>query len=449
MISLVFALAAKTLDAYQEYKREWGVVDFTDQEALTLKLLDMERPARILKEQLDLVLVDEFQDTSPIQLAIFLKLANLARKSVWVGDQKQAIYGFRDADPSLMDAAISGILQDQEPETLPWSWRSLPDLVDSSSDIFVQAFANQDFPESRVRLAPALKLAQKVPQGLGVYEYWELESKNQPNDALALANLVRGFLADKKNHIRDPKSGQKRRAQGGDMAILCRTHDVCEAVAEALEEQGIEAVLPRSGLLSCPEIILTLAGVRLLVDGKDSLARAEIARLLDNPSDHDAWLQKALSKPFAQGFDLDLFTRLEQVKEALHLAAPLELLDAAMTVMRIRNFCPAWGNSELRLANLDSLRALCVTYIEECRGEGRGASPAGRLAYLDSLKAEGTDARAVVQNVDTVQVLTWHGAKGLEWPVTLLFQLEKVFPALPLGVNVVSESKFSLDDPLA
>jgi superfamily I DNA/RNA helicase len=100
---------AKVLDFYQEYKRKWGVVDFVDQEVLTL----------------DLVLVDEFQDTSPMQLAIFLKLASLAKKSIWVGDQKQVIYGFRDADPALMDAAITGILKGDEPETLPFSWRNL------------------------------------------------------------------------------------------------------------------------------------------------------------------------------------------------------------------------------------------------------------------------------------------------------------------------------------
>jgi ATP-dependent exoDNAse (exonuclease V) beta subunit len=447
LITLIFELAAKTLDAYQEYKREWGVVDFTDQEVLTLKLLNMEQPTQILREHLDLVLVDEFQDTSPIQLAIFLKLASLAKHSVWVGDQKQAIYGFRDADPSLMDAAITGILKSDEPETLPFSWRSHPELVRSTSDIFVKAFANQDFPERRVRLEPAAAVEKKVPKGLSaIYECWQLESTNKDNDALALANGVCTFLADPKSTIRDPKSGEMRQARGGDVAILCRENDVCLAVAESLAQQGLEAALPKPGLLTCPEVVLTLAGMRLLIDSRDSLARAEIARLLENPADHDGWLQKALAKPFAQGFELDVFPKLEDVKKVLNVAGPLQVLDAAMEGTSVRECCLAWGDSGTRLANLDSLRSLCVNYVEHCRESGTGASPAGILAHLESLD---TDTKAVVQNEDTVQVLTWHKAKGLEWPVTVLFQLDKVFPALPLGVNVVSENAFDLSNPLA
>ena len=447
LIMLVFEMAGKTIDAYQEHKREWGVVDFTDQEVLTLKLLDMEQPVRILREHLDLVLVDEFQDTSPIQLAIFLKLASLAKQSIWVGDQKQAIYGFRDADPNLMDAAITGILKEKEPETLQYSWRSRPELVRSTSDIFVKAFANQGVPEQRVRLEPVAAIEKEIAEGLSPpYECWDVDSKNKENDSLALARLVREFLAEPENTVRDPKTGQKRQVRGGDIAILCRENDVCLDVAAALEQQGIEAALPRPGLRSCPEVILTMAGVRLLIDSRDSLARAEIARFLDDPADHNSWLHKALIKPFAQGFDHEIFNRLEQAKKkSLYVASPLQVLDAAMEATDVRQHCLAWGNSENRLANLDSLRSLCARYVDECRSSSRGASPAGMLAYLVALKM---DTRAVVKNADTIQVLTWHKAKGLEWPVTVLFQLDKVFPALPLGVNVVSDKDFSLADPL-
>ncbi len=447
LIRLNFEVAAKTLVEYQKYKRRWGVVDFIDQEALTLRLLEEEGPAQIIRERLDLVLIDEFQDTSPIQLAIFLKLAALAKKSVWVGDQKQAIYGFRDTDPSLMDAAIAAILQEEEPETLHYSWRSRPELVSSTSDIFVKAFAEQGFPEQRVRLESAPDVAKKTPKGLSpVYECWQLASKNQSDDALALASAASNFLADKKNTIRDRKTGSKRQAKGGDIAILCRTNDICRSVAEALEQQGIRAALPRPGLLSCPEIILTLAAVRLTVDLKDSLARAEIARLLDSPDDHNGWLNKALMQKYAEQFDLPIFERIDAARENLKIAGPLEVLDAAMKLAEIRTYCLAWGEAEERLANLDSLRSLSAAYVENCRSTGRGASSADLLTHLDSME---TDTKAVVQNEDTVQVLTWHKAKGLEWPVTVLFQLDKVFPALPLGVNIVSDSEFDFNNPLA
>jgi len=444
LISLVFKLAADVLDAYQDFKKEWGVVDFVDQEVLTLKLLEMQEVQTQLKSELDLILVDEFQDTSPIQIAIFLKLAELANKSVWVGDQKQAIYGFRDADPVLMDAAITEILKGDEPRTLEESWRSRPELVGSTSDIFVKAFAGQGYPEGRVRLKPAIN---QEPGGLSsIYEYWQLDSKNVSNDAKALAGIVKDFLAEAKNFIRDPQTKDKRHVKGGDVAILCRNNDVCINVAEGLEQQGVKAVLPRNGLLSCPEVIIVLAALRFLIDRKDSLAKAELARILDNPDQHNEWLSKAISSPWAKGFDLKIFSDLDEIREAFQFSGPLELLDQAIIVTEVRTLCLQWGNSRSRLANLDVLRIHCSKYIDECQAEGRGSSPAGFISHLEELE---NDTQAVVSNQDTVSVLTWHRGKGLEWPVTVLFQLDKVYKGKAIGANVVSESQFDLKNPLS
>jgi len=135
-ITLVFDLAARALDLYQEQKRELGVIDFVDQESYALQLLGQKEVTERLSSDLDLVLIDEFQDTSPIQLAIFLRLAEAVRRNVWVGDQKQAIYGFRGTDPALMDAAIAEILEGEEPETLRKSYRSRPGLVKFTSALF-------------------------------------------------------------------------------------------------------------------------------------------------------------------------------------------------------------------------------------------------------------------------------------------------------------------------
>ena len=107
-LSQIFALCADALAIYAERKRELGVLDFTDQEHLLLKVLDHDNVASVLKDELDLLMVDEFQDTSPIQLALFIKLAQFAKSISWVGDIKQAIYGFRGSDTALMEAILQG-----------------------------------------------------------------------------------------------------------------------------------------------------------------------------------------------------------------------------------------------------------------------------------------------------------------------------------------------------
>jgi ATP-dependent exoDNAse (exonuclease V) beta subunit len=220
-IELVFDLTAQTLAFYQEHKRELGAIDFVDQETYALQLLGRKEVREQLMGDLDLVLIDEFQDTSPIQLAIFLRLAEATRHSVWVGDQKQAVYGFRGTDPMLMDAAIAEILEGREPETLPMSFRSRPGLVHFTSALFAPAFAQQGIPASRVNLKPAL---EKEPPGLGVFvECWPLTAKSNDQEAGALAAATKQLLEDKSVRVRDRMTDQPRPARPSDVAVLCRT----------------------------------------------------------------------------------------------------------------------------------------------------------------------------------------------------------------------------------
>jgi ATP-dependent exoDNAse (exonuclease V) beta subunit len=119
----LFHFAAQGLEAYRTYKADARLIDYGDQEAGLLQLLETAEPRIYLAEQVHLFLVDEFQDTSPLQLAIFLKLAALSKQSIWVGGPKQAIYNFRGTDPELMHACLRHLGQ---AEVLDTCWRSRP-----------------------------------------------------------------------------------------------------------------------------------------------------------------------------------------------------------------------------------------------------------------------------------------------------------------------------------
>src|SRR5699024_3087496 len=104
LIRLIVDTAIDSLDAYEEHKNRLGVMDFVDQKVQALDLLRPNDPVRrSIASKYRLLAVDEFQDSSPIQLSIFIELAELVDEVVWVGDRKQAIYGFRGADPELMN----------------------------------------------------------------------------------------------------------------------------------------------------------------------------------------------------------------------------------------------------------------------------------------------------------------------------------------------------------
>ena len=98
----MFSLSSEVGDRFTDLKKERGAADYADLEKDALDLLRGNSGVReVLASEIDLLLVDEFQDTSPIQLALFVELGKLADRVIWVGDVKQSIYGFRKPTPSF------------------------------------------------------------------------------------------------------------------------------------------------------------------------------------------------------------------------------------------------------------------------------------------------------------------------------------------------------------
>jgi ATP-dependent helicase/nuclease subunit A len=92
------------LEGYSDWKKKHRVVDYVDMIDLALELVLRDDVAAELHEELRLVVVDEFQDTSPVQLALFTRLHELSGRNIWVGDPKQCIFEYAGADPELMNA---------------------------------------------------------------------------------------------------------------------------------------------------------------------------------------------------------------------------------------------------------------------------------------------------------------------------------------------------------
>ena len=471
---LLFQIAADGLAAYQRHKRDTGVVDFIDQETLALDLLRRPDVRAALHGQLDLVLVDEFQDTSPLQLAIFLELAGLAARSVWVGDPKQAIYGFRGTDPALMDAAIESLTSpSSDPElvleavetvartgtmeTLSTSYRSRPELVSMTSEIFARAFAAHGMPEERTRLSPFLV---DEPPGLGpILEHWPLIPPGRASKtslAACAASGVRDLLHDG-TRVRDRQTGIPRPATAGDIAVLCRTNEQCQTVAEALAQLDIPAVVPRMGLLTTAEGQLTRAALRLWIDPRDALAAAILARLTTYATDLDALVDKALATPGRDAFAAEpAVVAILGARNNQPDLDPSSALAAIIDATDLRTRCAAWGNATQRLANLDALGAQAGAYVAEAEANRDPPTLTGLLRHFDDLVEEWgwtttrTDSQALQSDQDAVTISTWHRAKGLEWPVAILYGLEAMRDPQAHGVHVVSDRRdFDIEAPLS
>lgn len=445
----IFSIAASALAQFQDYKKSRGLIDFTDQEHLLYEALGNPVVEEILLDELDLLMVDEFQDTSPIQLALFLRLAKLAKQVIWVGDVKQAIYGFRGSDPELMQAILKHLeINGGKTEVLETSWRSRPELVSYINEVFVPAFANT-LPKERITLKPrpgSTKLTQTA------LEHWQLGGSNKTKRALALAHGLQEFIASD-YQLTDKDSTQLRTAHYGDVAVLCRTHSNLAEVADALSDFNIPISRSQTGLLSTPEAALVLAATRYLVDPSDSLATAEIICLTQGKTP-ESWLQSRLDyigsdvKQGRWGDDIPLLKTLAEQRVRVQYLTPFEVMSQAIHSADICRVILSWQTdaerAKQRLLNVEQLLSFAESYENLCGNEGHVATVTGLLLWLNQLAEDEEDLQAANAQSNAVQLLTHHGAKGLEWPVVIALDLEANINSNLWGLSVKADNN-SLD----
>jgi len=448
-IRTMFEAAAQAMVQVQQYKRAQGMVDFVDQEADALDLLADPVIARRIASEIKLLLVDEFQDTSPIQLALFLRLSDLVEETLFVGDVKQAIYGFRSADPGLVEAVASSLVgrAGMKIETLPTNRRSRPALVHLVNTVFGAALPPLGIPRDQVVVTPHRTVSAGQPAALAL---WRMHGKNKEVAWRALAQRVARVLQERDSWPVQPRGeAELHPIRGGDIAILVRTNDQAAEVADALAAVGLKVALARGGLLSRAECALAMAGLRFIADDFDTLALAEIAHALEGATCAPAWLSTALTAT-------DPTAALRATSFAMALAAersisdaltPAETLDRAISVLDLHDVLAAWGDPAARHANIAALRALAGEYEAECLRSRLPATASGLAAWLAS---QSEAEQPASPDPEAVHVLTCHGSKGLEWPMVILAGLDNPGEARLFGKPVAMPRDEGLDmrDPL-
>ncbi|MDT7042537.1 UvrD-helicase domain-containing protein [Candidatus Nitronereus thalassa] len=413
--SLLTAETIRLDSQYKAYKAERGLVDFTDLEILFLKLLEDESLSARLGEDFDLVLVDEFQDTNPLQLAIFRRLQCVSLRSRWVGDPKQAIYGFRDTDPALVNEIWQNASEATRTE-LPNNHRSQRGLVQFVGHLFGPIFGDD-----------ARQTPQKAALPRGV-ERWVFDTQNQTDDAIALACGIANLHAEG--------------IRFGDIVILERTNRLLPPIATAFDTLGIPYLLESPGLLSTREGALILAGLRLVADRRDSLAAATVLHLLSDPKqDTPDWITERLQAlrdtnagggsetphAFHLPWEGDArFSRIENINRLL--LSPTLVVQQVIEALDLPTYVQKWGDPAQRCSNLDSILRHAREYEEIAFDSGQAATLRGFILYLEELAGDKLDLRYPPQGHDAVTLMTYHSSKGLEWPVVVLSGLNSDRP---------------------
>lgn len=452
LIDLVMHTAADSLAAYARYKDELGLIDFIDQEVRALELLrTSERARQVIRSRFHLLAVDEFQDTSPVQLELFLELGQLVEDTIWVGDPKQAIYGFRDADPALMleilrlledgtTALGTGVIRD-----LSHSWRSQEPVLDLVNAIFPRIFP--DLPLERVQLSAApsaVEQRRREERRPGRVEAWIPEYSGRASagrHACAVADGIMRLLTESD-------------VTPSEIAVLVRTNSRAAMVVEALTERGVPTSGEGRPVLATREGRIVRAALAIALDRSDTLALTELVDLLAEHRAHGSWFRELTAAAdaeerrdvFERWWQDPSFERLRALRADCIELTPVEMVSALIDALDLTELIRTWSVPDQRLRTLDAIRALAAEYADQARMDSRPITLTGFRAVLDE-SAVGPDLGGTP---DTVWVGTLHGAKGLEWShvVVMLEDSadEKLYTA---GSFIVPAPRLDVTAPLA
>ena len=468
-INLVLARGVRRLFAIaqDEYRRtldKHGVLDFSDLLERTLKLLgqmeEFSRSRYRLESRYEHVLVDEFQDTSRAQWRLVRELVRawsageglnhgpIPPSIFIVGDRKQSIYGFRDAEVSVLDAA-SEFINALRPESsakaaITRSFRSVQELLSFVNDICDAIEKAADRPDafrySETDAFPTFAEATvgepiigDAPSGSGAIGIVTADSDRA--QAEAVADEIARLLIDQTT-IRDRDSGVRRPIGPGDIGVLFRTRESHSLFEAALAKRGVPYYVYKGlGFFDAEEVKDVLALVAYLADPGSNLRAAALMRSRLIRLSDEALKQLAPGLAIALTGDLpdaagalhhDDRERLVLARESINAwiadadqVPPAELVDRVLAESAYAVEIGGPGFAQAR-ENLKKIRGLIR------RIQNRGYTTLSRLAdYFDGLAAGGDESNAIIDAADAVNLMTVHAAKGLEFPVVFIVNIGK------------------------
>lgn len=458
VLSDLIAQVQPVLHRFRDYKRSAALLDFDDLIFAARDLLrDHDDVRRALAARFSQVLVDEFQDTDPLQTEIFWRLCGEppaeGAAQDWstfhirpgalflVGDPKQAIYRFRGADVSAYVRARDAFIGQDADSVLSIStnFRSCAPILTYVNERFEALLSSEGQPgftsldafhpdRGEALCVAALDVAVADENGKASAE------QQRDAEAEAVAEMCARLIGSEM--ILDRRSGASRVCRPGDIALLAPTGSDLWRYEEALERHGIPvATQAGKGLFRRQEIQDLIALTRVLADRRDTLALGALLRgplvglteedLLDiiwalpRAEDHPDRLPRLDLGVDASGIAHSLarttIEKLQALYRRTNSTTPHDLLSQAVDVMRVRPILLERhrGQAERALANVDLYLSLTAAFAVR-----------GLRAFAETMTAAWTDeARAVEGRPDAqeeaIALYTMHAAKGLEWPIVV------------------------------
>jgi ATP-dependent helicase/nuclease subunit A len=445
-------------DAFLEARRKESALSFSDCEVVALELLENHPEIRDqYRSRFEYVVVDEFQDINPLQKDLIFALSRPSAKEnhlpsnlYLVGDERQSIYGFRDADWTLL-RDIRTKLQGLETETsgnrlLYDNFRSRPELLNLVNHSFRAIWPDKAIHSD---LHPAFEPYLKAEPGdlpaeahieMHVVGGADIQSRRM-SEAWVIARRLAELVRDEGPSVweRGPEGPRRRPIRWGDCALLFRTRKLFPVYEEAFASLGIPCRTEAgAGFWDQQEIADIIALLTCLSPSSDNLDWAVLLRspwvglsdngLLQIARDAGSGRWDESISGIELGSELDrrrLAIFLDWFEGVLNLSGRVPvatLLDEALQKSGYAQRVFAQVNGRLVRANIEKLLGMLssdMTRFEVYRA-------AEYLRWLRNTEAkQGQATLAAEGDEGEVFIGTVHAAKGLEWPLVALPDLNR------------------------
>jgi ATP-dependent helicase/nuclease subunit A len=428
-------------NAFVQARRDANALSFADCEIEALTLLKSNQSVQDeLRKRFEYVVVDEYQDINPLQQSLIYALSRPAPDAssppsnlYVVGDVRQSIYGFRDADCRIIDNLKN--TTGAECRLLTWNFRSRPQILDFINHAFRSIWQGTDIhtdlhpaseqyknsvgkePESRIEMH--LTLAEDSASG-------------RRKEAVSIANRLYDLITNIKPNVYEKGAGF-RPMQWGDCAILLRASAPLLLYEEALGALGIPLRTESGGgfwsrpeiadirsllycispvasdldwavLLRSPWVGLSDDSLFAIANGSKEVGWAASWRNAELSTDSD-WPRR---EHFASWFD--------SLKKFVGRIPVAELLEKALQTSGYSSRIFAQNDGQVIRANIEKLIGML-----RAQGGFDVRASADRLEWLTTSGA--TEGQASLSSGDVegaVTLATVHTAKGLEWPLVVL-----------------------------
>lgn len=500
-MEMLVELTLAFIERYAKSKREKNILDFTDMEHFALSILmtrdddgsHMTQAAKELSEKYDEVLVDEYQDSNLVQEMLTGCVSGWInkRKNIFmVGDVKQSIYRFRLARPELfMEKYKSYSTQDSKEQRIDLhkNFRSREQVLESVNFICRQVMG-EDLGGIAYDDAAALYPGAVFPEGgdakflqtevlLVEKDGEELEDEQSAQnaielEALAVAQKIKSMAGKEK--IVDKETGEYRTLEYGDIVILLRTaYGWSDTFREVLASQGIPAYsASRTGYFSALEIVTVLNYLKI---SDNPLQDIPLAGVLRSPiAGCTAEELAVIRSSYPEGMLYDsvcayaqeipenreeiLRDKLVRFLKLLHRVRDMavytpvhQLILFILKETGYGSYARALPGGEQRYANLSMLVEKAMDYEKTSY---RGLF--NFIRYIEQLQKYEVDYGEVNLSgagTGTVQIMTIHKSKGLEFPVVFVAGMGKQFnfqdinaqllihPELGIGADAILPKK--------